>query len=145
MMAHQQWWNSLGKDPSKVVFAIRKTTAPAIIGYVRIAGINGVHRSAELGIRIGAETDRGQGYGREALALAVPFCWDHLNLNRVQLVVFKHNLRAVAAYKAAGFKKEGILRKAAFIDGGWVDLMLMAALRPAQARKSRRQAAALAA
>ncbi len=144
MMAHQQWWNSLGKDPSKVVFAIRKTTEPAIIGYVQIAGINSVHRSAELGIRIGAEKDRGQGYGREALVLAVAFAWDHLNLNRVQLIVFKHNLRAIAAYKAVGFKKEGLLHKAAFIGGEWVDLLLMAALRPAQSRKSR-QAGALAA
>lgn len=130
LMTHQQWWDSLGKDPSKVVFAIRKTTDPAIIGYVQISAINSVHRSAELGIRIGAEQNRGQGFGREALGLALDFCWNHLNLNRVQLVVFKHNLRAIAAYAAAGFKKEGRLRKAAFIDGGWVDLILMAALRP---------------
>lgn len=77
MMAHQQWWESLGKDPTKVTFAIRKTIEPAIIGYVQIAGINAVHRSAELGIRIGAEKNRGQGYGKEALALAVEFCWNH--------------------------------------------------------------------
>jgi RimJ/RimL family protein N-acetyltransferase len=143
MMAHQQWWDSLGKEPSKVVFAIRKTTEPIIIGYVQIAGINSVHRSAELGIRIGAEQNRGQGYGKEALRLAVDFCWNHLNLNRLQLVVFKHNQRAIAAYKAAGFKKEGLLRKAAFIDGDWVDTVLMATLRPARTRQARRPASAI--
>jgi RimJ/RimL family protein N-acetyltransferase len=135
MMTHQQWWNGLGKDPTKVVFAIRKTAEPGIIGYVQIAGINAVHRSAELGIRIGAEKDRGHGYGKEALALAVEFCWSHLNLNRLQLVVFKHNHRAVSAYRAAGFKKEGLLRKAAFIDGAWVDVLLMASLRPAKTKR----------
>jgi len=135
MMTHQQWWNGLGKDPTKVVFAIRKTTEPAIIGYVQIAGINVVHRSAELGIRIGAEKDRDHGYGKEALALAVEFCWSHLNLNRLQLVVFKHNERAVSAYRSAGFKKEGLLRKAAFIDGAWVDILLMASLRPAKTKR----------
>jgi RimJ/RimL family protein N-acetyltransferase len=139
MMAHQQWWDGLGKDPGKVVFAIRKIDRPAIIGYVQIAGINSTHRSAEIGIRIGSESDRGQGFGKEALRLAVDFCWDHLNLNRVQLVVFKHNDRAVRAYKAAGFKKEGVLRKAAFIGGEWIDLVPMAILRPAvkRARKER--------
>jgi ribosomal-protein-alanine N-acetyltransferase len=137
MMAHQQWWESLGKDPTKVTFAIRKTIEPAIIGYVQIAGINAVHRSAELGIRIGAEKNRGQGYGKEALALAVEFCWNHLNLNRLQLLVFKHNQRAAGAYKAAGFKKEGLLRKAAFIDGEWVDVILMAALRPSRSRQKK--------
>ena len=136
LMTHQQWWDGLGKDPSKIVFAIRRTVDPAIIGYVQINGINSVHRSAELGIRIGAESQRGQGFGKEALGLALDFCWNHLNLNRAQLVVFKHNQRAIGAHRAVGFKKEGLLRKAAFIDGDWVDLILMAALRPS--RKSQR-------
>jgi RimJ/RimL family protein N-acetyltransferase len=71
VVAHQQWWDSLGKDQTRVVFAIRKPTDPAIIGYVQINGINSVHRSAEIGIRIGEEKHRGQGYGKEALQLAV--------------------------------------------------------------------------
>jgi RimJ/RimL family protein N-acetyltransferase len=142
IMAHQQWWDSLGKDPARVVFAIRKTMEPAIIGYIQINGINSVHRSAEMGIRIGEEKNRGQGFGKEALLLTMEFCWNHLNLNRVQLVVFKHNVRAISAYKAVGFRKEGVLKKAAFIGGGWVDLVVMAALRPAPARRSKSLAAA---
>ena len=143
MMAHRQWWDGLGKDATKVVFAIRKTAEPTvIIGYVQINGINSVHRSAELGIRIGEEKNRGLGYGQEALRLAVEFCWNHLNLNRIQLIVFKHNHRAIGAYKAVGFKKEGVLKKAAFIGGSWVDLMLMAALRPRPVRQHRAQGAA---
>jgi RimJ/RimL family protein N-acetyltransferase len=137
MMTHQQWWQGLGKDPSKVVFAIRKTSDPAIIGFVQIAGINSVHRSAEMGIRIGEEKNRAQGYGKEVLRLALDYCWSRLNLNRVQLTVFKHNVRAIGAYKAAGFRKEGRMRKAAFIDGDWVDLILMAVLRPSQSRRPR--------
>lgn len=144
MMTHQQWWQSLGKDSTKVVFAIRKTTDPTIIGYVQITGINSVHRSAEIGIRIGEEGNRGQGYGREALRLALEFCWNHLNLNRVQLIVFQHNDRAVRAYKAVGFRKEGLLKKAAFIGGNWVDLILMAALRPARRRPRELQSSAAA-
>jgi len=137
MMAHQQWWQSLGKDQSKVVFAIRKLSEPTLIGFVHVAAMNSVHRSAEMGIRIGDEKNRDQGFGTEALRLALDFCWSHLNLNRVQLTVFKHNLRAIAAYRAAGFRKEGRMRKAAFIGGEWIDLIMMAALRPAQ--KTRRR------
>jgi RimJ/RimL family protein N-acetyltransferase len=139
MMAHQQWWDSIGKDPSKVVFAIRKLDAPVIIGYVQITNINPTHRSAEIGIRIGTEQNRNQGFGREALRLGVDFGWNHLNLNRVHLIVFKHNHRAISAYRAAGFKKEGVLRKAAFIGGDWVDLVPMAILRPAPSRSGKRQ------
>jgi RimJ/RimL family protein N-acetyltransferase len=143
MMTHQQWWDGLGKDPTRIMFAIRKTADPAIIGYVQINGINSVHRSAELGIRIGAESLRGQGFGKEALGLALDFCWNHLNLNRVQLVAFKHNARAIGAYKAVGFRKEGLLRKAAFIDGDWVDLILMAVLRPSRTSQRQRQLSGL--
>jgi RimJ/RimL family protein N-acetyltransferase len=142
LMTHRQWFDGFAKDPTKVVFAIRKNTEPAIIGFVQITSINLVHRSAELGIRIGEEKNRSQGYGSEALRLAVAFAFNHLNLNRVQLVVFRHNQRAIGAYRTAGFKKEGVLRKAAFIDGAWVDLMLMAALRPTVVRRRSVQPAA---
>jgi RimJ/RimL family protein N-acetyltransferase len=91
-----------------------------------------VHRCAEFGIRIGSEANRGKGYGKEATALALSFCWNHLNLNRVQLIVFGHNARAARVYAAAGFEREGLLRRAAFVDGAWVDLVIMAVLRPAQ-------------
>jgi RimJ/RimL family protein N-acetyltransferase len=140
MMTHRQWWDSIGKDPTKVVFAMRKINTPVIIGYVQITGINLTHRSAEIGIRIGAEQNRNQGFGKEALQLAVDFCWNHLNLNRVQLIVFKHNHRAISAYRAAGFKKEGVLRKAAFIGGEWVDVIAMAILRPAAKHRRKREA-----
>jgi RimJ/RimL family protein N-acetyltransferase len=55
-------------------------------------------------------------------------------LDRAGLVVFRHNARAIAAYAACGFKKEGTLRRFLFIDGAWVDLVLMAAFRPARKR-----------
>lgn len=136
MMAHQQWWDGLGRDPTRVVMAVRKVGAPALIGWVQVAGINSVHRSAELGIRIGNESDRNRGYGQEALRLTLDFCWRHLNLNRVHLTVLHHNARAIRAYKAAGFRQEGRLRKVAFIDGAWADVAVMAALRPAQSARA---------
>ena len=129
MKTHLQWCEGIGQDQSRVVFAIRQTGVAAIIGYMQVSGINSVHRSAELGIRIGEERHRGQGYGKEALRLGLDYCWNHLNLNRVQLIAFKHNVRALRAYAAVGFKKEGVLRKAAFIDGGWTDIVVMGALR----------------
>lgn len=130
-VTHSQWCENLGRDQSMVVFAIRKLDDPAIIGYVRINNISAVHRAADFGIRIGAEADRGQGYGKEATALALDFCWRHLNLNRVQLIVFSHNTRAMRAYAAAGFEREGLLRQAVFINGEWIDIVPMGVLRPA--------------
>lgn len=125
-----------GKDPTRVMFAIRKTTDIKIIGYLHIQNISPVHRSADIGIRIGDEKHRGQGFGKEALKLAMDYCWRHLNLERVGLIVFRQNTRAISAYSAAGFKREGVLKKLFFIDGEWVDVCLMAAFRP-RLRKSK--------
>jgi RimJ/RimL family protein N-acetyltransferase len=130
LIAHKQWCENIGHDNSKVVFAIRKINTTPIIGYVQIINMNSVHRSADLGLRIGAEINRGNGFGKEALELALGYCWNCLNLNRVQLIVFKHNERAIRAYRAVGFRREGVLRKAAFIDGAWIDLVIMGCLRP---------------
>jgi RimJ/RimL family protein N-acetyltransferase len=129
-----------GKDPTQVMLAIRRRSEAKIIGYLHIHNINMVHRSAELGIRIGEERNRGKGYGKEALTMALSYCWDHLNLERIGLVVFRDNARALSAYKAVGFKKEGLMRKLLFVDGAWVDVVVMAAFRPS--RRSRKTVAA---
>jgi RimJ/RimL family protein N-acetyltransferase len=124
-----------GKDTSRVIFAIRRRDETAIIGYVLIQNISSVHRSADIGIRIGEERHRGHGYGKEALMLALGYCWWHLNLNRIGLTVFRNNPRAIGIYKAAGFRIEGRLKKFFFIDGAWVDVLLMAAFRPSRKRR----------
>jgi [ribosomal protein S5]-alanine N-acetyltransferase len=137
LISHRQWCETIGKDPTRIVFAIRKARETAIIGYVQISNINTVYGSADLGIRIGEERFRGQGFGKDALGLALNFCWNHVNLHRVQLTVFKHNQRAIRTYQALGFKKEGLLKQAAFIDGERIDVVVMAVLRPSQRRHRR--------
>ena len=128
--SHQTWFETIGRDFSKVFFALRRSGAPEILGFVTIANINAVHRSAEIGVRIGEEKNRNQGFGAEALALGLDFCWRHLNLQRVWLHAFHNNQRALRLYLKAGFKKEGLLRRAAYVDGSWVDVVPMATLRP---------------
>ena len=122
--------DNLGKDTSQVLFAIRKLLEPQIIGFVALKSLQMVHRSAELAVRIGSESDRGNGYGGRAVALALHYAWNTLNLHRVSLTVLAQNTRAIAAYRKAGFVEEGVMRRAVFIDGRWADLMIMAALRP---------------
>jgi RimJ/RimL family protein N-acetyltransferase len=129
-MQYKAWIDELGRSTTHTLFAIRKLTLPRIIGFVIFKNIQPVHRSADLGIRIGEESERGKGYGRSAAVLALRYGWNHLNLRRVQLQVFAHNTRAIRAYRAAGFKEEGRLCDAAFIDGQWVDVIPMACLNP---------------
>ena len=128
----EEFWLNIGRDMSRVYFAIRRIGAPAIIGYVQISNIDSVHRSALIGIRIGDEANRGQGFGSDALKLAITYCWNHLNLSRISLVAFETNDRAIRLYSSLGFEREGLVRRAVFIDGRWLDLVLMGLLHPSR-------------
>jgi RimJ/RimL family protein N-acetyltransferase len=128
----QEYWLSAAPDASKILFAIRRRQDQALIGYIQLLQIDAIHRSATIGIRIGEAAQRGQGFGREALHLAVEFCWNGLNLSRLGLCVFAHNESALRLYASAGFEREGLLKRALFIDGRWVDVVIMSLLHPSR-------------
>ena len=129
-LAFKTWLDELPRINTQMVFAIRKTFEPQMIGFVVFKNIQPVHRSADIGLRIGMEADRGKGYGTRALELAMNYAWNHLNLRRLTLTVFAHNARAIASYHNVGFKEEGRFKDGAFIDGEWIDVIPMAALNP---------------
>jgi len=125
-----QWFGGIANDASRVVFALRRREDLRLIGYVQLINIQPVARSAELGVLIGAPADRGRGFGREAVGLALGFCWRDLNLERVTLLVVGHNPGAVRLYGQVGFEIEGTLRRASYVDGEFRDITIMGALRP---------------
>jgi len=114
------------------LFVIRSLQPARAVGFVLFKNLNPAFRAAELGVRIGAEADRGKGFGSSAIALALDYAWNSLNLHRVWLTVFAGNDRAIAAYARAGFREEGLMRHAAFSGGQWHDVMMMAALNPSE-------------
>lgn len=128
-MGFTAWFNAIGKDRARVYFAIRTRAEKRLVGYLTILDIHPAFRSAELGITIGAPSDRGQGYGGQAVRLAMDYCWRQLALERLSLRIFGPNQAALACYRKCGFVQEGVLRRAAFFDGEWVDVVLMGALR----------------
>jgi len=124
------WLSSLSSDRSKVVFAIRNQGDLRLLGYVQIVNINPVCRTAEMGILIGEAGDRGKGLGQEALRLALGHCWNDLNLHRVTLHVHGENPVAIHAYAKVGFIEEGRMRQAGYVNGRFVDIVVMGTLRP---------------
>jgi RimJ/RimL family protein N-acetyltransferase len=126
--SHEQWMQQARADNGRTVMAIREAASNRLIGLLQLVNGHNIHRSIELRIRIGAAGDRGKGLGREAVELAVQHAVDTLGVQRVFLHVFSDNAPALAAYEAAGFVPEGVMRKAAFIEGEWKDVIIMARL-----------------
>ena len=131
-IAYKDWLDKVSKDSSQILFAIRRIDAPHCIGFLLFKNFHSVHRTAELGVRIGVEADRGKHCGMAALRLAMRYAWDTLNLHRISLSALAANARAIACYRGAGFHEEGLLRHGAFVAGQWQDVVLMAALNPHQ-------------
>ena len=99
------------------------------IGQCALFGVDGVARTAELGITIGDKDYWGRGYGREAVALLVDYGFRHHNLHRIHLKVHAANERAHRCYRACGFVEEGRLRNHVWSNGAYDDLMVMGILR----------------
>jgi RimJ/RimL family protein N-acetyltransferase len=126
---HRAWFESIQQRPDVVIFGIRLLETDQLIGSCQLHSIQPVHRHAELQIRLGEAAQRGRGYGTEATRLLLAFAFKDLNLRRVFLHVFSTNLPALRMYTKVGFRQEGVLRKAAYIDGQEVDVVVMAILR----------------
>ncbi len=101
-----------------------------LIGEVVFNHIDKTNRCASLRTAIWYRDMRNRGYGGEALALALEYGFETLELNRVELEVYAFNPRARHVYEKLGFVPEGVRREALWWDGQPVDAITMGLLRP---------------
>jgi RimJ/RimL family protein N-acetyltransferase len=113
---------NLSKDHA---YAIVEKDGDALLGNCGLFAIDSVSRSAEVGIFIGEESKRGQGYGSEALRLLCDYGFNILNLRSIHLKTYAFNARAAASYRKAGFKDAGRMRQAHFYSGAYHDVLFM--------------------
>jgi RimJ/RimL family protein N-acetyltransferase len=92
---------------------------------VRFENIDWSNGSARLALGIGAADDRRQGYGAEALGLALRYAFEELNLHRLGAEAAAYNAGALRLLEKAGFQVEVRRREALYRDGRrWDELWL---------------------
>ena len=121
--------DEINKATNELLFAIRLIDNDDLIGIMGFDGIEWANQVAGLSIGIGDQANWGQGYGFEAIQLALTYAFDELNLHRLQLTVFSYNERAIALYEKCGFKREGVFREYLQRDGNRHDMILYGLLR----------------
>ncbi len=126
----QNWYEEYVKEHSSdfYQFVIEKMDG-TIIGKCGTGDIDWKNAATTVWIFIGKAENRGQGYGSEALSLLVDFIFTEMNMNRVQLLVFAFNERAVASYKKIGFEVEGCYKQELFRCGQYNDVYQMSILK----------------
>lgn len=117
---------SQGKEGYHFVICLLADDRP--VGTIGLKDLNLIDGNAGLGISVGAEEDRGHGYGSDALRALLRFGFDELRLVRIWLDVYDMNAGAQRVYERVGFVHEGTLRRAAFREGVHHDVHHMAIL-----------------
>lgn len=125
----ERWFEAyLSRRGTDVRCAICRDGEPEPLGIISLTGIDPVHKHAELHILLGDRTSHGQGIGTEATQAMLRHGFQDLNLHRIYLFVLDANAVARRMYERVGFRHEGTLRGAAFKEGAYVDVHLMALL-----------------
>ncbi|EIT84469.1 aminoglycoside N6'-acetyltransferase [Fictibacillus macauensis ZFHKF-1] len=119
----------INHDESRYDFAICLKENDQMIGELSILDIDQENKKAGFRIALNSMALTGQGYGTEAIKVILPFVFEELQLNRLQLEVFDHNLRGITAYEKVGFVKEGVLRDSLNFEGKYADEIIMALLK----------------
>ena len=86
-------------------FAIHETATDDLIGTTALTDLTGGNRSALFRIVIGDKERWGHGYGTEATQLVAWEAFTRLGLGQIRLEVFRHNERALGAYRRVGFRE----------------------------------------
>jgi len=123
---HSRWFDSFLTDSDRLGWIIRQDEQPC--GFLMLKGVSSPQRRAEWGWYIGEADARGRGAGRAAQALGLDIAFRVLGLQRVWAEVLADNDAALRAQAAAGFRREGYLRRHAFKAGRFSDVVVLGML-----------------
>jgi UDP-4-amino-4,6-dideoxy-N-acetyl-beta-L-altrosamine N-acetyltransferase len=124
--AHQKWFDAHRADPTRRGWIITLNGEPC--GFLHLYGISKSQRRAQWGWFIGEAEARGRGAGRAAQALGLDRAFSEFDLHKVWSEVPAGHETALKAQEAAGFRREGYLRRHAFKHGEFRDVVLLAIL-----------------
>jgi ribosomal-protein-alanine N-acetyltransferase len=86
--------------------------------------------SREIGYRLFEAKLSGRGYMTEACRLLVDYLFNVHQYHRLELLSAPENIASVRIAQKCGFRAEGTLRQAFFINGRYRDVAVFSLLRP---------------
>jgi RimJ/RimL family protein N-acetyltransferase len=127
LAAREKRYDNHVADEDKAWFVIE--VGSTIIGDLNLHHRDRRSRVSAFGIGIYDPAYLGQGYGREAIGLMLDWAFRIQNYERIWLDTWATNERAIRCYQSLGFVEEGRQRRHLFVDGEYVDAVLMGLLR----------------
>lgn len=109
--------------------AVTREKPTRVIGLVTAEGKQrrAIKHRASIGITI-ANMWRGQGIGKALMRQVIKWAKETEGITRLELEVLARNEVAVHLYERLGFEREGVIRRAIFRDGVYLDEYVMGLL-----------------
>jgi len=114
--------------PTSLGYRIMRTSDLEILGVVHAVLDWRNHLAHVQQIVIGDPQLRGKGIGTASLHQLFDICFGEVGVHRVQIFVNDDNTSAIACYKRAGFRDEGLMRDATKTENGYLSWHSMSVL-----------------
>jgi len=125
---HEWYENNLKKTNTKRFIIENKQKE--IIGLTGLWDIDWQNKNALTAAKIGKKSNRGHGYGFDAIMTLMSYAFYEVGLNKLWSLILEYNIPSYNAYiKCCGWKVEGKLRKHIFRGGRYHDLLYISALK----------------
>jgi len=119
-------------------FTIRLRSDDQLIGFARIYWIGWTSGFGLVQLGIGDSTQRGKGYGTQALSLLLRYAFAELNLHSLAADIPEYNLAATRLFQNAGFVEETRQRQAVYREGRRWDLIFFGILKDEWSKRNGR-------
>jgi RimJ/RimL family protein N-acetyltransferase len=118
-------------DPKSLAprFVVERKESLAPIGFVGHYEPHPVLEFVDVWYVLGDRTQRGKGYGREAVRLLVDHLFDASPVERIGATCDVENTASYRLVEGLGFRREGTMRSALFHHGKWHDVYFYGLLR----------------
>ena len=118
----------IDESKNQYYFTIRAKKDDRLMGKAIVQWIEWANGNGYIRLGVGAEEDRGKGYGSQALRMLLRFGFAELNLFRLSAIVPEYNTAAIALLKKFGFVEEVRRRQSVERDGKRWDLLVFGLL-----------------
>jgi diamine N-acetyltransferase len=100
------------------------------IGTLDLYDYDAFHQRCGIGILIASAQDRGKGLAREAVRMALNYCFEILLLQQVYCQVLANNAKSLALFYRSGFQHTGTRKRWIKTANGFQDEFFLQCFRP---------------
>ena len=125
----RKWYEENSSSNSKNIKLIIEFEKK-VIGYTNILNIDWENRVAHTGIKIFNSEYRNRGLGKDAVMAIMRFCFEEMNLNRLEGFIIEYNKPSYKLYvEKCGWQVEGRKREFVYKNGSYHDLIMVGILK----------------